>query len=776
MQADIRVGWVWTAFTLTVALMFHRLILGDVLFWGLPSLQFYPWRWFAFQELRDGQIPYWNPYNGAGAPLIANYQSAIFYPPNLLFLVLPGAQTMGLIALLHIFGSAYGMWKFGAVLNMSTFGRAVSMLSFALGSYIVGRIGSFPTAQAAAWIPWLFWATHRLIEQRTSDTVGILGLIVGLQLMAGHAQTTWYALLALGFYALWYTFFQLRVTTWQARFEALMLSLVAMVLGLGLAAWQLFLTLEFLGQSQRSGGVDYETLTNLSYAPLRSITLLFPNFFGTPADGSYLTPGRGVYFEDAAYIGVIPFFAAIFAIIGWVKWRNLLTHHQVFRTVPFWVVLGAVGFVLALGKFTIIYRFLYDNVPTFDNFREPVRWLIWPAFACSILAGIGVHNWERSNLALFWTRLAAAGSFMLVVASLGGYLYLEPSIDDPETLWVLAEALIAFGCWVLVATLLTLQQPASNISVQWWQLAVLVAIAADLSWATWGLNPTAPDEFYTRDYSISAPEQGRLYWFEDYEETVKFETYFDLSDYQRATDRWTDVRTSLLPNLNMLDRVDTLNNFDPLQPAFFLDYIDLIENAGEASGALLRGAGVSMVYGDVQPIGWETGRNENTHVAPQSASLVWAVPTAIWVERDEDAKAQLISSTWNPEEVVILQEHDMSELSEPTLTQANVQTVRNDPTRREYRVTSNGAGFLVMAHTWYPGWEVRVNGDMVDLYRANLAFMAVPIDEGDNEITITYAPRGNEVALAISVLSVLILLSLVAVGLFNDDEQQRLAA
>ena len=65
---------------LTLLVVFHRLLLGDVLFWGLPSLQFYPWREYAFDMLRGGQLPLWNPYNGAGAPLIANYQSALFYP------------------------------------------------------------------------------------------------------------------------------------------------------------------------------------------------------------------------------------------------------------------------------------------------------------------------------------------------------------------------------------------------------------------------------------------------------------------------------------------------------------------------------------------------------------------------------------------------------------------------------------------------------------------------------------------------------------------------
>ncbi len=311
--------------------------------------------------------------------------------------------------------------------------------------------------------------------------------------------------------------------------------------------------------------------------------------------------------------------------------------------------------------------------------------------------------------------------------------------------------------------------------MQWWQLAVLIVIGADLLWANWGLNPTSPDEFYTRDYSISAPDEGRVYWFEGHEATIKFDTYFDLSDYRRGTDRWTDARTSLLPNLNVIDRVALFNNFDPLQPDIHLAYIALIEDAQTQAGALLRAAGVSITYGSVQPEGWERGRSDTVYVAPTPTPTVWAVSQAVGVASNDDATAMLMNPSWNPEQVVILQDYAPPEASQAPLTTADVQVISNDPTRRQYRVNTDGAGFLVLASTWYPGWQARVNGDVVDLYRANLAFLAIPISAGDSEVTLTYSPRGGEVTLAISLLSVLILISMVAIGLFNssDDESSQ---
>ncbi|KAB2854666.1 MAG: hypothetical protein F9K46_16625, partial [Anaerolineae bacterium] len=214
-------------------LLFYPLIFGRALFWGLPSLQFYPWRQFAFDEIREGRMPFWNPYVGGGAPLIANYQSAIFYPPNWLHFFLSDSYAMGLIAILHVFWAGLGMWLFTGRLGFSPLGRGISVLSFALGNYYIGRFGSFPSTDAAAWIPWMFWITLRILEQRRLRDIGLMGLITGMQLLAGHAQTTWYGLVGLGLFALWYTRWPMRPVAPKLRFLALLFCGIALLLGLG---------------------------------------------------------------------------------------------------------------------------------------------------------------------------------------------------------------------------------------------------------------------------------------------------------------------------------------------------------------------------------------------------------------------------------------------------------------------------------------------------------------------------------------------------------------
>ncbi|MCS7001423.1 MAG: hypothetical protein NZ518_01100, partial [Dehalococcoidia bacterium] len=45
---------------------------------------FYPYREVVNQALREGRVPLWNPDIFFGAPLLANIQTAVFYPPHLL--------------------------------------------------------------------------------------------------------------------------------------------------------------------------------------------------------------------------------------------------------------------------------------------------------------------------------------------------------------------------------------------------------------------------------------------------------------------------------------------------------------------------------------------------------------------------------------------------------------------------------------------------------------------------------------------------------------------
>jgi hypothetical protein len=69
-----------------------------------------------------------------------------------------------------------------------------------------------------------------------------------------------------------------------------------------------------------------------------------------------------------------------------------------------------------------------------------------------------------------------------------------------------------------------------------------------------------------------------------------------------------------------------------------------------------------------------------------------------------------------------------------------IEILREDPQAIELSVSSRSDGWLVVADTWYPGWEAKVNQQSVPLYRANYLFRAVKIESGENKVEFKYQP------------------------------------
>ncbi len=687
--------------------LFYRLLLGEVFFWGLPSLQFTPWRELAIALLRDDQLPLWNTLSGAGAPLLANYQSALLYPLSWPSFVLPTAWTMSVTAALHLFIAGWGMWAFTGAIGANGLGRAVSALAFGLTGYLVARAGTYPMVSAAAWLPWLMWAAHGLFGLRRSQATLWLGVFTALLMLAGHAQIAWYSLLLTGLYALF-------LAAKQREGRPLLWAALSVVLGAAVAALQLVPTAELLRLSQRGGGVDVDFAYNFSYAPVRALNLAAPLAFGGPGDGSYYT--NGAFFEDAIYVGFLPLIAALVAVFKW-PWRRR-SHDPLAAYVPFFAVIIIAAVVLAFGKYTPVFPFLYEHVPTFNLFQAPVRWHLWTAFGLAALSAIGVTWWNRGGS---WSRRAAALTGAALAVGVIGTLTLP---DAEPVMQALLRAVVTTSALAFAAVVLTLLKPADDARrVRIWKTAVLLIVAVDLVWAGWGLNPTTQASFYDprQDSTI-----GRAFWPRDTLDAVMYETHLHLDDYRMSAAQIEAYRASNLPNINLLDRASLFNNFDPLLVGGHSQYADLLNTAGDA-GPLLRAAGVSQVY-DV------TGVLQTLPDAP--APLAWLV-TAACTTSDEQAAAAMSDLTWNSGRLVFLVGEGECEAA-AQVDGGRVLSASPDLTRFEIEAASDS--WLVVAATDYPGWVAEVDGASVPIERANLAFRAVWLKAGEHTVTFSYRP------------------------------------
>ncbi len=731
---------------LPALLLWRPLFGGESFFWGAPLLQFVPWLQQAGTMMLGGSVPLWNPLAGCGAPLAANYQTGAFYPPNVLHLLLPADLALTWVTAFHIILAGLAMYAWCRSIRLRWFSALIGALALEGSGYLVARAGLFPSvALAFAWIPAWLWRTE-VLSQRVSLRGALwLALAVGLGLLSGHAQTAAYGGLLVAGYA---GFRAVRMDDRGRAMRFLALATLAALLGVALAAIQLLPTAELLAQSHRSAGVDYDFAMTYSLWPWRMITFVAPGFFGTPAQGDFW--GYATYWEDAGYVGLLPLLLAIEAVLAAGGERKGECRHLVW----FLAACGLVGLLLALGSNTPLFPLLFKYVPGFDLFQAPARWLAVTTVALAALAALGAEQWPRGRNGQRRGALAVTLGLALLVAGFGAP-YVSASM--PETF---APATARLGVVLAVVGLLALLRRGSG----WWRVAAVACVAADLLLSAAGLVPSVDRALYegrTWTAGLLEAEGGevRVYWPSDPEHVdrafdaeyrAKF-SYLTFDDFgPKDATYWRQLREAELPNAGMLDGVSSANNFDPLLVG---RYAELLQAAVD-SPAVLRVMGVTHVATDRT---WENGTGldgesgVNLYRLAEALGRAWIVGCGRQVD-DHDALRLLADPSFNPATEVLLDVPADCRQAPASDSYGEVLSLQDEPNGITIGVALDGAGYLVLADTWYPGWYVTVDGESRPLLRANYSFRAVWLTEGQHSVKMVYRPSsfltGARVSLA----------------------------
>ncbi len=774
-----------------------QIITGQILFWGAPSLQFVPWWQRAVLNIQQGQLPLWNPDVGMGAPLLANYQLGFFYPPNWLYLLFGlffGARGIGWIAFVeiafHVFWAGLGMLYLTKALGLNRFSQIISAIAFSFSGYLIARAWFLSINASIAWLPWIMFFSYQIICRAKRRELGrpfvnwkdsAFWLLVGslsCQLLSGHAQTTFFTLTLLLFWSLfWINSDSMHVIlklppgfvteTAQKnikpfRIESLVIIAVALMIAVGIAAIQLLPTAEYLFNSPRSTQVDYELAMTYSMWPWRLLGIFAPSFFGNPAYGNFW--GYGNFWEDAIYIGMLPIILALAVLI-----RRPKSAHKPF--VVFGGVFILVSIILALGKNTPVYPFLYKYIPGFDMFQAPSRWSILGIFFLAIIAGIGSQLWVRpTGRALYWSRLGTVAAFAITVGSGIGWLVLQGQTEAVRLATMVSSVMVA-GVFLLSAGFLTLTAPVSqqnNEKLSRWQWITVGILVIDLCIASWGLNPGGSRQIYAPGEDIQP--SGRVYMAAEDENYLKFEKYFQFKTFYSVAD-WQLLRKTFLSNFNSLVGMPSVLNFDPLVSARQTEYVELLNSGQENIKSILMNlASVSLVV-----------RKDLS--LPSGAAYVQVTPGPYlrWYSCANyypDSKARITNFRLHLPEAddYLFLEDDFGTKGADCSPRLNdrLQLVENLPQYKYIQVESDHAGWVFISESFYPGWRAKLDGEPVEIYPANLAFQAISVPPGDHGLEIYYFPVSFIVGFIISI-SVLIMciFALLWVRMRNNQEGRR---
>ena len=159
-RAQDRYGWpvhILAGLVLAIfvaALYYPLLFTNRVLASGDILLYLYPYREAVAAALREGRIPFWNPYLFGGAPLLANPQAAVLYPLHWPLIWLSPTQQVYWSAAIHTWLlGAGGYWLLRRWGNSAWAGLAAALVLSGSG-LVGGLMGHLNQLNVAAWAPW----------------------------------------------------------------------------------------------------------------------------------------------------------------------------------------------------------------------------------------------------------------------------------------------------------------------------------------------------------------------------------------------------------------------------------------------------------------------------------------------------------------------------------------------------------------------------------------------------------------------------------------------
>ena len=450
---------------------------------GDVAAQYLYTRSFAANEILGGSFPLWNPFLYSGVPFFGDFQSALLYPPNLIFLFLPVSLAITWSFAIHIFlfGLCVYAWAFGRGLTRLPSFVSGAAAMFGASFFLHVHAGHLSNVCTMAWAPLVFLGMDQWIRTRRFGWILLAAASAALQVFAGHVQYFYYGALVAGAYAL-----GLLVLNPGRRMQAALGLAAIYPIAFALAAVQILPGMNAAAESVRGGGTPYHFAAMFSFPPENAVTLIVPWFFGKLQGGWYW--GRCYLWEMNLFAGLGVTLLALHGLNAHATraWR--------------WVGILAFVWLLALGVHTPLHKWLYDLLPGFSSFRGASKFISFGGMFIALLAGMGTQRllssprpqiWPAvtaalvaATLAIFGAWLNSAGGgdwFHGVVGAVRdtGEVFYEGSRADDSTELVaaLAGAIGSFRESALVLSALALLWVAARhfLSAKWLLLAAAVA-------------------------------------------------------------------------------------------------------------------------------------------------------------------------------------------------------------------------------------------------------------------------------------------------------------
>ncbi|MCE1225454.1 MAG: YfhO family protein [Geobacteraceae bacterium] len=379
----------------------------------------------------------WDIYGNGGNTLDGGGQANQFLIwQGLLYKLLPLPAAVAWFILLYLFVAASGIYAWCRAVGTSRLAALIAGLIFALAPEMATLINAGHVLKIAtiSFAPWAFFCLAKGYQEKRLVWFLATGCVLALQFFHTHWQIAYYTCLAIGLYGLFHL-----VAEWRqdrknggwSRMRILLMTLLVPLFFLSAVAMDLLPLKSWSqdtnrgvqsGSNQGKGGLDREEAMQWSMPPEELATYLIPGMFGLsrqeagdrPRQGEVYYWGRMVFTQTSSYIGLLPWLLLPLPLL-------LLRDRQTW----FCGAIIVIGLLIAMGKYTPVYHWLFDYFPGMNRFRVPKMFLFVPLAALCLSAARGIDLLRRQELLetpMVQRYLTAVVSLPLL---LGGLLAVE---------------------------------------------------------------------------------------------------------------------------------------------------------------------------------------------------------------------------------------------------------------------------------------------------------------------------------------------------------------
>jgi len=729
--------------------------------------QYFYWREFGFASLAKGEIPLWNPYIFSGTPYFAGLQSALFYPPNIVYLFFDTPFAINLSIALHCFFGSLFTFGFARYLAISRAGALLAALAFTYGAPFFLHIypGHLSNLSTMIWLPLLLMNVEAFLRTKQMRNLLLGGLTLAMQALAGHPQYLFYSTIAVTLY------FVLRLlvggkcmTRDLVRYAAGYCLLV--LTGVALAAVQLLPALEFTIHSARQA-LTYDWVSSFSLPPENLITLLLPDFFGDMLEVPYW--GKNYLWEMSLYMGAIPVIMVAAALF-----LNRTRETLIFA------LIGAVSLLLALGKYTPLLSFLYTAVPGFNLFRGLSKFAFVFAFAVSMLAGLGLTKVtalaeERSpKLRQFsYGVLAVALLFVVLgLANLIGHELWASLVQSYERGEESYTPLPSFNNDFFLASLALVSKNVFSMIVITLLLGGLLLCFDKFKKLAKGRLPVAILIIAVLDLWI----YGSRYLITFDPTRVRMDR--DLKAFFKNDKEAFRVATPIfsLANTGMIENLENVGGYDAIVLKNYSEFVNFSQELPMVE------PNTAMIIGKVSPLLNLLNvkyyiLDSGVNVAVPGLSLVYqnprynvysnldALPRS-FVVHDISVMSdpavilrRLASPGFTSMATAVVEEHPEGILHDKAVQGPLPVITEYSPNRVVIQADLRTTGLLVLADSFYPGWKAFVDGLERKIYRTNYVMRGVLVSGGRHVVEFRYDPNSFKIGALTSLISLVFVIA-----------------